>query len=864
MCSYVFYSGPKLTFQRQNPPAMRKQTVFILLCLCLSGMLEAQEPKGAAPTQNPKLKTQNSTRAVVVGISDYQDPAIPDLRFAHRDAESFVDWLQSPSGGSVPPENIQTLLNEQATQARVAMALTALMQQSKPGEQAIVFFSGHGDVERITVSQPGFLLCWDAPSTVYYAGGTLQLGMVQEIVTTLSLQNKANVLMITDACHAGRLAGSEVGGPQATTGNLAKQFANEVKILSCQPNEFSLEGTQWGGGRGCFSYHLTEGLYGLADRNEDDMITLVELENYLEDRVPEETAPHPQLPFVVGNKMTRLARVDAPMLAQIKVGKAGAQLALEKIEPRGMEDWIFSLADSSILELYAAFNVALERKELLEPKGKSANDYYERLIRERELEPLHGLMTRNFAAALLDESQQVTNKLLKTDPQVVSDVYSRPFVFDHIPGYISRAIGLLGDQHFMFRHLHARQLFFEGLTAYTKDSSGVTSSERLHTVSDKMEAALQVDSNAAFIHAYLCHFYTWFKQNQTKSLHFADKVIELAPNWVVAQINAASSFGYFGWQLEDTILLAKSEECLLKALNIDSTYLPVYQTLSWYYWDINPDKKKYRFYQDKLIHSIQNILETDSSHVSAFYRFNLGVELCRAGRNAEAAVVLETCEQMTHQKWSAVYTHLGVVYYILGQYEKAFTAAKKQIELNPFVPEGYIQLAKYANRLGRPLETIKYLEEGLSLTEIKSWGTYYLIINLRLGEAYQAIGREEKAKEQFKTIIDSIPVFNYGYEIYIVGAAYLRLGNPEMMQKTIEEGRTRFPDDPWTYYQAACLYSLAKQAQNTVEWLEKALEKNKEVFNLDFINNDADLENIRDTIGFKALLKKYFSDEIND
>ena len=25
------------------------------------------------------------------------------------------------------------------------------------------------------------------------------------------------------------------------------QYANEVKILSCQPNEFSLEGEQWGG-----------------------------------------------------------------------------------------------------------------------------------------------------------------------------------------------------------------------------------------------------------------------------------------------------------------------------------------------------------------------------------------------------------------------------------------------------------------------------------------------------------------------------------------------------------------------------------------------------------------------------------------
>ncbi|MBK7305024.1 MAG: hypothetical protein IPI90_17740 [Saprospiraceae bacterium] len=47
------------------------------------------------------------------------------------------------------------------------------------------------------------------------------------------------------------------------------------KILSCQPNEFSLEGEQWGGGRGVFSYHLVDGLFGLADRNNDGLITLV-------------------------------------------------------------------------------------------------------------------------------------------------------------------------------------------------------------------------------------------------------------------------------------------------------------------------------------------------------------------------------------------------------------------------------------------------------------------------------------------------------------------------------------------------------------------------------------------------------------
>ncbi|MBK9640508.1 MAG: caspase family protein [Saprospiraceae bacterium] len=122
------------------------------------------------------------------------------------------------------------------------MALDWLMEVVKENDQVILYFSGHGDVEKKTITQPGYLLCWDAPSRVYLAGGALALPMFQDIISTLSTQNKAKVVVITDACRSGKLAGSSVGGSQITGANLAKQYANEVKILSCQPNEYSIEG----------------------------------------------------------------------------------------------------------------------------------------------------------------------------------------------------------------------------------------------------------------------------------------------------------------------------------------------------------------------------------------------------------------------------------------------------------------------------------------------------------------------------------------------------------------------------------------------------------------------------------------------
>src|SRR5690606_2384695 len=104
--------------------------------------------------------------------------------------------------------------------------------------------------------------------------------------STISVQNKAKVIMVADACRSGKLSGSSVGGAQITGSNLAKQYANEIKILSCQPDEYSLEGEQWGGGRGAFSYHLLDGLYGMADGNGDQKVNLLEISRYLEDHVP--------------------------------------------------------------------------------------------------------------------------------------------------------------------------------------------------------------------------------------------------------------------------------------------------------------------------------------------------------------------------------------------------------------------------------------------------------------------------------------------------------------------------------------------------------------------------------------------------
>ncbi len=230
---------------------MKYLVIFLLIPFLVFSQNKPASPlgRGVTPITNSPANSTGQTYAVVIGISDYQDKDIPDLRFADKDAEAFANFLRSEAGGKLDKDHLKVLTNGAATAAQIAIALDWLVEVVREGEQVVIYFSGHGDVESKRLSQPGYLLGWDAPSHVYMAGGTVNIRDLQDIVSTLSVTNKARVVLITDACRSGKLSGSEINGAQLTGQNLAKQFSNEIKILSCQANEYSVEGEQWGGGR---------------------------------------------------------------------------------------------------------------------------------------------------------------------------------------------------------------------------------------------------------------------------------------------------------------------------------------------------------------------------------------------------------------------------------------------------------------------------------------------------------------------------------------------------------------------------------------------------------------------------------------
>jgi uncharacterized caspase-like protein len=274
--------------------------------------LQAQEVKGFSISNNSLQDITGKTYALIVGISKYQNPNIPSLQFADRDAVAFRNYLVA---SGVDSNNIILLTNEDATCFNVKFDFDDLCtNRTKEGDKVFFYFSGHGDVESRTVVKTGYLLPYDATDKVYSING-IEIKFLQDYSATLSSKG-VKPFLIVDACHAGKLAGGREG-VSLTASVFANKWKNETKFLSCQPGEISLENFSWGKGRGLFSYELINGMAGLADKNNDGKVSLYELNLYISEKVHDEASPIPQNPMLIGNVEEIISIVNKNYLQQI-------------------------------------------------------------------------------------------------------------------------------------------------------------------------------------------------------------------------------------------------------------------------------------------------------------------------------------------------------------------------------------------------------------------------------------------------------------------------------------------------------------------------------------------------------------------
>ena len=450
------------------------------------------------PGGNGFSKSVSHSHALIVGISDYAH--IENLRFADRDARIFRDYLLQTMPTGADSSNIIMLLNEEAVSSAVYSALENLVTMAKEGDRVYIYFSGHGDSENTTLFRSGFLLTHDTPKNSYYTN-SVNVSILDQFINTLSMSNKADVIFIADACRSGNIGQSGGIGMRQTARALAGNVADEVRLLSCQPDEISLESEEWGDGRGLFSYHLVRGMYGLADQSGqgDGSVILNELNLYLNTNVPRDADPVRQFPGVYGPMGMEISRVVPHALEEILLSDESPGMMTHEVESRGYEDQFVAGLQPGQLEDYHAFSRALTDGRLRMPEGDNALHFFNRLADSGIEEVFETLLRRHLATKLQEEAQLFIHQL--TDVNIRWN--AGKIRYAQWSEDLRQTAELLGPDHYMFTTIQGKSYFLSAADLYfraKKNSSKTKRNMLLGSSLRLVDAAIQSDPLAAYYH----------------------------------------------------------------------------------------------------------------------------------------------------------------------------------------------------------------------------------------------------------------------------------------------------------------------------------------------------------------------------
>lgn len=222
--------------------------------------------------------------ACIVGIASYTH--MPSLKYTDDDAYQVYAFLKSPEGGALKDDNIKILIDDAATKNNVLYEMKSISERADANDVILVYLSGHG-------LQGSYI-----PSDFDGYNNSIPYSEILSIIDKSSAKHK---VCIADACHSGSMYASKSirsQGLEAYYSNFNKLEGGTAFLTSSKSEEVSLEYS--GLRHGVFSHFLIEGLKGSADKNENEIVTLLELYNYIYNGVQQYTN-YSQTPTLTGS-----------------------------------------------------------------------------------------------------------------------------------------------------------------------------------------------------------------------------------------------------------------------------------------------------------------------------------------------------------------------------------------------------------------------------------------------------------------------------------------------------------------------------------------------------------------------------------
>jgi hypothetical protein len=237
--------------------------------------------------------------ALVIGISNYKNTDVPSVDYAKRGATVMKEYLLKTMG--YDRSRILFLEDENASLADFKKVFQKLNNMVKTGKSDVfVYYNGHGAPD--TKTNDAFFVPYDCDPN--YANETGY--PVTEFYNQLEKLNAKSITVVLDACFSGSShKGMIIKGVSPAllkVKNPIEAMQNGVVFSSSSENQLS----NWYPEKkhGLFTYFFLKGLQGAADTDHDKQITAEEMENYLNENVPDKAREQnrEQTPQMVGDK----------------------------------------------------------------------------------------------------------------------------------------------------------------------------------------------------------------------------------------------------------------------------------------------------------------------------------------------------------------------------------------------------------------------------------------------------------------------------------------------------------------------------------------------------------------------------------
>jgi hypothetical protein len=222
---------------------------------------------------------EGTRSALIIASYEYADPGLRRLRAPASDARALEAVLRDSAIGGF---EVRTLLNEPAHE--ISLAVEDFFADRRPDDLLLVHFSCHGIKD-----EDGELYFATANTALRRLGAT---AVAADFVNRrMSRSRSRRIVLLLDCCYAGAFERGMTA--RAGTGmGIEAQFGGRGRavITASSAMEYAFEGDELSDTRehqpSVFTSALVEGLStGDADRDQDGMVALDELYDYVYDKV---------------------------------------------------------------------------------------------------------------------------------------------------------------------------------------------------------------------------------------------------------------------------------------------------------------------------------------------------------------------------------------------------------------------------------------------------------------------------------------------------------------------------------------------------------------------------------------------------